>query len=331
VLLIPSIDLRGGACVRLYQGDFDAETRYATDPLRLLTRYRALGASWLHIVDLDGARDGTLGNRALIGELAAKRAMQLQVGGGVRDAGIIDELLSCGIERVVIGSAAVERPAEVADWLHCYGPERLCLAFDVRLDAAGVPRLQTRGWREASAQSLWDAIERFAPAGLRHVLCTDIERDGALQGPNVALYTEAQRRHPDIQWQASAASRAARTSPRWRPPASRPRSAARRCSRNAFRSRSCGYSCQTHNPCLDVRDGQVVKGVRFRDHRIVGDILELAMRYRDEGADELCLRHHGEPQGRSVDREWVARVARVLEYPSASPAASARSKTPRWC
>jgi phosphoribosylformimino-5-aminoimidazole carboxamide ribotide isomerase len=203
MLLIPSIDLRGGACVRLYQGDFDAETRYAAEPLRLLTRYRALGASWLHIVDLDGARDGALGNRALIGELAAQRALHLQVGGGVRDAAVIDELLAAGIERVVIGSAAAERPTQVAAWLHRYGPERLCLAFDVRLDADGVPRLQTRGWREATALSLWDAIEPFAPAGLRHVLCTDIERDGALTGPNVALYGEAQRRFPGIQWQAS--------------------------------------------------------------------------------------------------------------------------------
>jgi phosphoribosylformimino-5-aminoimidazole carboxamide ribotide isomerase len=203
MLLIPSIDLRGGACVRLYQGDFDAETRYPTDPLRLLSRYRELGASWLHIVDLDGARDGALGNRALIAQLASQRALHLQVGGGVRDAVVIDELLSGGIERVVIGSAAVERPVEVADWLQRYGPERLCLAFDVRLDADGIPRLQTHGWRDATAQSLWDVIEPFAPAGLRHVLCTDIARDGALTGPNVALYAEAQRRFPHIQWQAS--------------------------------------------------------------------------------------------------------------------------------
>jgi phosphoribosylformimino-5-aminoimidazole carboxamide ribotide isomerase len=203
MLLIPSIDLRGGTCVRLYQGDFNAETRYTTDPRALLTRYRALGARWLHIVDLDGARDGALGNRALIGELAAKRALCLQVGGGVRNAAVIDDLFAAGIERVVIGSAAAERPAEVLTWLHRYGAERLCLAFDVRLDAGGVPRLQTRGWRQATAQSLWEAIESFAPAGLRHVLCTDIERDGALKGPNVALYSEAQRRFPGIQWQAS--------------------------------------------------------------------------------------------------------------------------------
>jgi phosphoribosylformimino-5-aminoimidazole carboxamide ribotide isomerase len=203
MLLIPSIDLRGGICVRLLRGDFEAETRYEPDAHALLRRYQALGASWLHIVDLDGARDGALGNRALILELAAERALHLQVGGGVRDAATIEQLLGAGIERVAIGSAAAERPAEVAAWLRRFGPERLCLAFDVRLDADGLPRLQTRGWRQTTALSLWDAMAPYAHEELRHVLCTDIERDGALSGPNVALYGEAQRRYPQIQWQAS--------------------------------------------------------------------------------------------------------------------------------
>jgi len=203
VLLIPSIDLRGGACVRLLRGDFAAETRYESDAHTLLRRYRALGASWLHIVDLDGAREGTPGNRALILELAAQRTLRLQVGGGVRDAQAIEQLLAAGVERVVIGSAAAERPTEVAAWLRQHGPERLCLAFDVRLDAGAVPRLSTRGWRHATGVSLWDALEPFRGGNLRHVLCTDIERDGALSGPNVALYAEALRRHPQIQWQAS--------------------------------------------------------------------------------------------------------------------------------
>jgi phosphoribosylformimino-5-aminoimidazole carboxamide ribotide isomerase len=88
-------------------------------------------------------------------------------------------------------------------WLTAYGAERLCLAFDVRLDADGVPLLQTRGWRRATTLSLWDAVQAFASADLRHVLCTDIERDGALAGPNLPLYREAQRRFPHIRWQAS--------------------------------------------------------------------------------------------------------------------------------
>ncbi len=203
MLLIPSIDLRGGHCVRLLQGDFTAETRYEIDAPALLARYRALGASWLHVVDLDGARDGRGVNRELIGTLAASADLRLQVGGGVRAAPVIEELFGRGVARVVIGSTAIEEPAAVALWLHHYGPERLCLAFDVRLDPEGTPRLHTRGWQRLTPQSLWDAVAQFLPHGLRHVLCTDIERDGALSGPNLGLYAEALRRFPQLLWQAS--------------------------------------------------------------------------------------------------------------------------------
>lgn len=203
MLLIPSIDLRGGRCVRLLKGDFAAETRYELEPHELLMRYRALGATWMHVVDLDGARDGLLANRATIVALASQRAVQLQVGGGVRSTDVIDDLLRHGVDRVAIGSAAVERSDEVKGWLAHYGAERICLAFDVRRDEQGIPRLQTRGWTESTRLSLWEAIDVYRSSGLRHVLCTDVERDGALAGPSTALYAEAMRRHPDIAWQAS--------------------------------------------------------------------------------------------------------------------------------
>ena len=115
----------------------------------------------------------------------------------------IDDLLQQGVARVVIGSTAVERPDEVADWLTRYGPERICLAFDVRLDESGVPRTRTRGWTEGTGLSLWDAVARFQPLGLKHVLCTDFERDGALTGPNLDLYKQAVARFPNLAWQAS--------------------------------------------------------------------------------------------------------------------------------
>jgi phosphoribosylformimino-5-aminoimidazole carboxamide ribotide isomerase len=201
--LIPSIDLRGGRCVRLLKGDFSNETRYEIDPLALLQRYHALGARWLHIVDLDGARAGLLANRHLIASLAAEGSIALQVGGGVRSRAVVADLLGAGVARVVVGSAAVDTPEAVESWLQHYGPERVCLAFDVRLDGERVPRLYTRGWLEATRLSLWEAIERFALAGLKHVLCTDIDRDGALSGPNIALYAECAHRYPQLHWQAS--------------------------------------------------------------------------------------------------------------------------------
>ncbi len=201
--LIPSIDLRGGRCVRLLRGDFAAETRYELEPHELLTRYRALGATWLHIVDLDGARDGRLANRDVIVSLASQKAVNLQVGGGLRSLAVVDDLLRNGVDRVVIGSAAIEQPDEVRGWFTRFGADKVCLALDVRLDTENIPRIQTRGWTQGTALSLWDAIGPYADVGLQHVLCTDVQRDGALEGPSLELYREARRRFPDLQWQAS--------------------------------------------------------------------------------------------------------------------------------
>jgi phosphoribosylformimino-5-aminoimidazole carboxamide ribotide isomerase len=203
MLLIPAIDLKDGRCVRLLKGDFNSETRYECAPQDLLRRYRALGAPWLHVVDLDGARDGVGANSALVLALASAGTPKLQVGGGVRSAAVIERLLAAGIERVVVGSAAIEAPQAVGGWLARFGSERVCLAFDVRLDASGVARVHTHGWTRGTALELWEAIEPFRARGLKHVLCTDIDRDGALAGPNLALYAQATRRFPDLAWQAS--------------------------------------------------------------------------------------------------------------------------------
>ncbi len=208
--LIPAIDLKGGHCVRLLQGDFAAETRYGAEPRALLAKYRAFGADWLHVVDLDGARDGGAGNRAIIADLARQSAVKLQVGGGLRNTAAVAQMLDLGAARVVVGSAALIKADQVRTWLDYFGPDRIALAFDVRLDEAGVPRVATHGWRQQSQVSLWDAAASFANFELKHVLCTDVSRDGALSGANVELYSEAVRRFPQVAWQASGGIRDAR-------------------------------------------------------------------------------------------------------------------------
>jgi phosphoribosylformimino-5-aminoimidazole carboxamide ribotide isomerase len=200
---MPSIDLRGGRCVRLRQGDFATQWTYAIEPAALAERYSALGARWLHVVDLDGAKDGRTANAPIIASLAHHPAFCLQVGGGVRGAGPIESLLSAGVARVVIGTAAVQRPEEVAIWIREFGSDRICLAFDVRLGAAGNPQVRTDGWTRNSAVSLAAAIGEFPRGLVRHLLCTDIERDGTLRGPNFRLYRECLAQFPEFQWQAS--------------------------------------------------------------------------------------------------------------------------------
>jgi phosphoribosylformimino-5-aminoimidazole carboxamide ribotide isomerase len=208
MMLIPAIDLRDGRCVRLLRGDFAEETQYDVEPRKLLERYRDLGASWLHLVDLDGARAGTPGNRAVVLELAAQHALHLQVGGGIRDSATIDAFLHAGVGRVVIGSAAVVQPEQVRMWLRRFGADSITLALDVRMDGEGVPRCATHGWQVQSSVSLWQAVDAYRAEGLIHVLCTDVARDGAMTGPNLALYREAIRRFGDIEWQASGGVRA---------------------------------------------------------------------------------------------------------------------------
>jgi phosphoribosylformimino-5-aminoimidazole carboxamide ribotide isomerase len=201
--LIPSIDLRGGHCVRLLKGEFHAETRYEIDPRELLARYADAGVRWLHLVDLDGARDGTPGNRELIRQMAGQQRIRIQLGGGLRNRALAEEAFANGVSRAVIGSAAVENPALLRELLAAHGAEAVCLAIDVRVDTGGTPRVRTRGWVQEHPLSLWELLESFADAPLKHVLCTDIERDGALGGPSVELYAQAQQRFPRIAWQAS--------------------------------------------------------------------------------------------------------------------------------
>jgi phosphoribosylformimino-5-aminoimidazole carboxamide ribotide isomerase len=200
--LIPAIDIRGGRCVRLLRGEFDRETRYEQDPRALARDYRAAGARWLHIVDLDGARDGRRANTALIAEIAAVAELSIQLGGGIRSEQSLVESLESA-DRVVVGSLAVTAPDTVSDWLDRFGAERIVLGLDVRLDREGVARVTTHGWTQDSEIGLDDAIARFVPNGLRHVLCTDVARDGALGGPNLELYRTVQGAWPAIALQAS--------------------------------------------------------------------------------------------------------------------------------
>jgi len=201
--LYPAIDMRGGRVVRLAQGDYDRETTYGDDPLAIAQAYAAQGATWLHLVDLDAARAGGYTLVPLLQQIRASTGLQVQTGGGVRGHRDVTALLKGGASRVVIGSLSVRAPLEVLAWLAEFGAERITVALDARQDETGVWQLPIHGWTETSNTTLDELAVRYAQAGLQHLLCTDIARDGMLTGPNSALYAHLATLVPQVQVQAS--------------------------------------------------------------------------------------------------------------------------------
>lgn len=202
-MIIPAIDLIDGKVVRLYQGDYAQTTEYQLNPVDVVKQYADEGAQWLHIVDLTGAKDTSKRQLSLISDMLASGRMRFQCGGGIRTKQDVQGLLDAGVERVVIGSLAVTEPQLVEQWMSEFGPDHIVLALDINIDQAGNKFVATHGWQKDSGVSIESLIERYSKVGLKHVLCTDISRDGTLQGANDALYSQVSKQFPHIQWQAS--------------------------------------------------------------------------------------------------------------------------------
>lgn len=200
--IYPAIDVREGRAVRLKQGDYAQQTDYAPAPLQLAQRYAADGAHWLHLVDLDAARDGGYTLAPLLGGIAGSTALKVQTGGGIRSADDVQRVLDAGAARVVVGSLAVREPEIVAGWIARFGAQHITIALDTRL-IDGQWRLPLHGWTEVSERTLDELALFYAQAGLAHLLCTDIGRDGMLAGPNTALYQHLCALLPGVAVQAS--------------------------------------------------------------------------------------------------------------------------------
>ncbi|QNK01821.1 1-(5-phosphoribosyl)-5-[(5-phosphoribosylamino)methylideneamino]imidazole-4-carboxamide isomerase [Dyella telluris] len=199
--VIPAIDLRAGRVVRLKQGDYAQQTTYEFDPRALAGDYAQAGAAWLHLVDLDGARGGSLENLAVI-EAIARDGMKIQAGGGVRTEADVQRLFDAGVSRVVLGSLAIREPAMVEAWLAARGAERFTLALDT-LYRDGAWTLPSAGWTETESRTLDDLAPWYAERGAQHLLCTDIDRDGMLAGFNLDLYRYLADTVPSMAVQAS--------------------------------------------------------------------------------------------------------------------------------
>jgi len=197
-MMIPAIDLINGEVVRLYQGDYEQKTNYKYTVQDRQKAYASAGAKVMHFVDLDGAKDSTKRQLSTLKTVVNHTDMTIQVGGGIRCQSDVEQLLGLGADRVVIGSLAIKHPALVIEWLKTYGGDKIVLALDIKIDAQGNKTLPTHGWIKDSGVNLEDLLADYIHAGIKHILCTDISKDGTLSGSNVDLYTELCQKYPSV-------------------------------------------------------------------------------------------------------------------------------------
>lgn len=203
MILYPALDLLDGRAVRLTRGDYATARVYSEDPAGVLASFHAAGAAFAHLVDLNGARDPVTRQKFRIEPLLKGCGLKVQIGGGVRARADAEQLLAWGADRVVLGSAAVADPELVEALLSEFGPQSVTLAVDVTIGADGAARAAIKGWTTPTDARLEDLIGRFRAKGLSRVLCTDISRDGAAVGPNLALYKALAEGFPELEVQAS--------------------------------------------------------------------------------------------------------------------------------
>ena len=192
-MIIPAIDLMDGKCVRLTQGDYGQKKEYSADPLDMARQYEDCGIRRLHVVDLDGAKAKRPCNLAVLERIAAGTSLDVEWGGGIKDAGSLKSALDAGAGRIICGSIAVDDRTEFSSWLSEFGSSRIILGADVREG-----KVATHGWLRDSGLSLEELMGWYVPCGLSQMICTDISRDGMLQGPDFGFYVALKQAWPSV-------------------------------------------------------------------------------------------------------------------------------------
>ncbi len=312
--LIPAIDIINGQCVRLTKGDYDAKKVYSNDPVEVARRFEQLGFRRLHIVDLDGAKSKHIVNDRVLRAITQATRLTVDFGGGIKTEEDIRKAFDAGAAMVTVGSIAVTHPELFLSWLEQFGADRLILGADVRNG-----KISINGWKEDSTEDLTTFLKKYITHGVKNVLCTEISKDGTLQGPAFGLYRDIMRAYPQLHLIASGGVSSAddiRQLDHEGVPAvvfgkafyegridigrlDLPRGLAKRII-----------------PCLDVKDGMTVKGTNFVNLRQAGDPVELGKAYSDAGADELVfLDITASAEGRKTFTDMVTQVAREINIP----------------
>ena len=188
MIIFPAIDLYGGKAVRLFKGDYEQITVYNDHPLLVALDFKSCGATHIHTVDLEGAKDGTTPNLDVVIDIKQKTGLFVEIGGGIRNMDTVDRYIAAGIDRVILGTAAVKEPQFVADAVKKYG-EKIAIGIDIKDGFVAI-----KGWTETSSLDAFDFCQRMQDIGVKTVICTDISKDGAMQGTNHELYKELSER-----------------------------------------------------------------------------------------------------------------------------------------
>ncbi|MDL5049471.1 1-(5-phosphoribosyl)-5-[(5-phosphoribosylamino)methylideneamino]imidazole-4-carboxamide isomerase [Oscillatoria amoena NRMC-F 0135] len=196
--IIPAIDIIDGQCVRLSQGDYNQKKVYNIEPVLVAQQFEAQGLSYLHLVDLDGAKQGKVINWKVVEKICSSTSLQVDFGGGIKTKSEIRQLFETGVKQVNLGSIAVTEPQKVSIWIDEFGADKIILSADVRNEIIAV-----QGWTETSTLSIWDFIVNYQQLGIQYVTCTDISTDGMLSGPNITLYKKILTEFPSLKLIAS--------------------------------------------------------------------------------------------------------------------------------
>jgi phosphoribosylformimino-5-aminoimidazole carboxamide ribotide isomerase len=198
MLIIPAIDLIDGKCVRLTQGDYNQKKIYNENPVEVAKSFEDAGLKRLHLVDLDGAKAGKVMNWKVLDNIAAATKLEIDFGGGIKSREDVDIVLSSGALYATIGSIAVKNPSLFSTWLENYGSEKFLLGADVKGE-----QITIGGWLETTSLSVYDFMEQYIQKGIRQIFCTDVSKDGLLQGPSLPLYTKIITKFPALHFIAS--------------------------------------------------------------------------------------------------------------------------------
>lgn len=198
ITIIPAIDIIDGKCVRLTKGDYDTKKVYNEDPVSVAKEFESYGIKRLHVVDLDGARSKHIVNDAVLRRITSETNLTVDFGGGIKTDDDVARAFDAGAHMITIGSIAVTDPERSLKWLEKYGPDSIVLGADVRNGKVSI-----NGWKEDSTEDLIPFLDKYLKAGIKNVLCTDISKDGMLQGPAIDLYKEVMKAYPTCQLIAS--------------------------------------------------------------------------------------------------------------------------------